>query len=256
MIAKVIVHGPTRAIALNRLAMALDGTQVAGTVTNLDFLRALARHDGFVRGEVDTGLIGRDLAALLAVPAPDALDLCLRATAALAAADVPAGPLAGFALWAPLRHRVRLEPGLEAVVEVSGATAAVEIGGKRVLAGRVGSGWRIGGMGPLDVVRDGAMLHVFAPGRQVSFTVPDPLDRTAAAMVSDDVIRSPMPGLVREVAVAAGQAVAAGDRLAVLEAMKMQHMLAAPRDGVVADVLAAAGDQVQAGAALVALLPL
>jgi 3-methylcrotonyl-CoA carboxylase alpha subunit len=98
-------------------------------------------------------------------------------------------------------------------------------------------------------------VHVFAPGRQVSLTVPDPLDRAVAASVSDDVVRSPMPGLVREVAVAAGQAVAAGDRLAVLEAMKMQHVLAAPRDGVVAEVLAAAGDQVHAGAALVALHP-
>lgn len=44
-----------------------------------------------------------------------------------------------------------------------------------------------------------------------------------------------------------------GDRLAVLEAMKMEHSLLAPRDGVVAEVLAGAGDQVEAGAALVRL---
>jgi 3-methylcrotonyl-CoA carboxylase alpha subunit len=256
MIAKVVVHGPTRAVALNRLAMALDGTQVAGTVTNLDFLRALARHPGFAAGQVDTGLIGRDLAALTAPRERDHLDLCLRATAVLAAAAVPAGPLAGFALWAPLRHRVRLAPGLDAVVEVTGAEAAVEFDGLRVLAERRGAGWQVEGVGPLDVVRDGAMVHVFAPGRQLSFSIPDPLDRAVAQAVSGDVVRAPMPGLLRSVDVAAGQAVAAGDRLAVLEAMKMQHVLAAPRDGVVAEVLAAAGDQVQAGAALVALHPL
>ncbi|KIT15159.1 Glutaconyl-CoA decarboxylase subunit gamma [Jannaschia aquimarina] len=62
-----------------------------------------------------------------------------------------------------------------------------------------------------------------------------------------------MPGLVREVLVAAGDAVSAGDRLAVLEAMKMEHALRAPRDGTVAEVLAAAGSQVEAGAALIRL---
>ena len=62
-----------------------------------------------------------------------------------------------------------------------------------------------------------------------------------------------MPGLVREVNCAPGQMVQAGDRLAVLEAMKMEHALLAPRDGVVAEVLVSAGDQVEAGAALVRL---
>jgi 3-methylcrotonyl-CoA carboxylase alpha subunit len=62
-----------------------------------------------------------------------------------------------------------------------------------------------------------------------------------------------MPGLVKAVFVAAGQAVAAGERLAVLEAMKMEHTLTAARDGVVAEVLVAAGAQVEAGAALIRL---
>ncbi len=56
MIAKVVTHGPTRKAALGALARALSETQVAGgTVTNLAFLGALARHAGFARGEVDTG---------------------------------------------------------------------------------------------------------------------------------------------------------------------------------------------------------
>ena len=62
-----------------------------------------------------------------------------------------------------------------------------------------------------------------------------------------------MPGRVVSVHCAAGEAVSAGDRLAVLEAMKMEHTLVAPRDGVVAELLVAAGDQVEAGAALVRL---
>ena len=62
-----------------------------------------------------------------------------------------------------------------------------------------------------------------------------------------------MPGLVKAVFVSTGEAVAEGQRLAILEAMKMEHTLVAARDGVVAEVLAAAGDQVEAGAALVRL---
>ena len=62
-----------------------------------------------------------------------------------------------------------------------------------------------------------------------------------------------MPGLVKAVHVTKGDTVAAGDRLAVLEAMKMEHVLTAGRDGVVADVLVQEGAQVEAGAALIVL---
>ncbi|NBR54096.1 MAG: biotin/lipoyl-binding protein [Rhodobacteraceae bacterium] len=83
----------------------------------------------------------------------------------------------------------------------------------------------------------------------------DPLDRETSAGQGGDVALSPMPGLVRAVLVTAGQAVAAGERLAVLEAMKMEHALTAGRDGVVAEVLCAEGDQVEAGVVLVRLVP-
>jgi 3-methylcrotonyl-CoA carboxylase alpha subunit len=68
-----------------------------------------------------------------------------------------------------------------------------------------------------------------------------------------DAVVAPMPGLVRDVAVKAGQAVGEGDRLIVLEAMKMEHVLRAPRSGVVAEVTVASGDQVTAGALMVRL---
>ena len=62
-----------------------------------------------------------------------------------------------------------------------------------------------------------------------------------------------MPGLVKALYAEAGQVVSEGDRLAILEAMKMEHTLTAARDGVVAEVLVSAGAQVEAGAALVRL---
>ena len=71
MIAKVIVAGPNRAVALNKLTRALQETRSVGTVTNIAFLEALSRNPRFASGDVDTGLIERELASLAAVRAPD-----------------------------------------------------------------------------------------------------------------------------------------------------------------------------------------
>ena len=257
MIAKIITHGPTRAIALGKLAQALDGTQVAGTVTNLGFLGRLARHEGFGRGEVDTGLIARDLAALTAEQDRDHVDLAMTVSAFLHAAGLQQDALAGFALWSPLRHLIALRRGDDVETAVilldKPGMARVEHDGMLIHAERVGGVWIVEDERGVRCIDAGGAIHVFAPGRTVRFERVDPLARAGAAGVAGNITRSPMPGLVREVAVVAGQAVAAGDRLAVLEAMKMEHVLVAARDGVVAEVLVAAGAQVEAGAALIVL---
>ncbi len=107
MIAKVITHGPTRAIALARMTQALDASEVAGSVTNLSFLAALTRHAGFAGGDVDTGLIERDLEALTRV---DAVPARVVAQAGFAAAGLMEdGDATGFTLWSPLARSVFLE---------------------------------------------------------------------------------------------------------------------------------------------------
>ena len=83
------------------------------------------------------------------------------------------------------------------------------------------------------------------------FTIPDPLASEASTQTAGNVIEAPMPGAIRAVFSKAGQAVKVGDRLVVLEAMKMEHVLAAPRDGVIKEVLVSEGDQVAIGAPLV-----
>ncbi|WP_413875905.1 acetyl/propionyl/methylcrotonyl-CoA carboxylase subunit alpha [Albidovulum sp.] len=251
MIAKIITHGPTRDIALTQLAAALDATEVAGSVTNLAFLAALARHEGFRRGDVDTGLIARDL-DLLAADAPPGL--AVRALALIGAAGLDGGgaALAGFTLWAPLARRVALE-GLSGLIEVQApgrvrVTIGEEVADCRLHAG----GWWVNGRpsGGRIVAAPGR-VSVFGQGGH-HFDRVDPLARAADAG-GGGLTLSPMPGLVKTVFVAAGQAVAAGERLAVLEAMKMEHTLTAARAGVVAEVLVESGAQVEAGAALVRL---
>ncbi|CUH86374.1 Acetyl-/propionyl-coenzyme A carboxylase alpha chain [Phaeobacter sp. CECT 5382] len=254
MISKVIVHGPTREIALSRLSQALEGTEVGGTVTNLAFLGALAAHAGFAKGDVDTGLIARDLDALVAAPEVKPHH---RAAAAMQALDlVEATWDTGFTLWADLHRSVHLmhqDEIFEAMVEVDGPDRQIwTIGEDQIVANRIGGRWDLGGHSLPTLSQAGARITVYDDYGLV-FDVIDPLDRDASAGGDLNVIEAPMPGLVKAVFAKPGDAVKEGDRLAILEAMKMEHSLLAARDGVVAEVLATDGDQVEAGAALVRL---
>ncbi|PAU97304.1 acetyl-CoA carboxylase biotin carboxylase subunit [Paracoccus salipaludis] len=250
MIAKIITFGPTRAIALRALETALVDTEVAGTVTNIDFLIALTRHEGFRKGEVDTGLIARDLDRLLdqAEPSPETRALAALGVAGLHDPEVRGG----VTLWSPLRRTVTWEGG-QGVVEVLGpGTARVTLEGIAHDVLWQGERWWVNGSPRRSrIVTHPAGVSVFG-GRSLTLVPQDPLDRQTEATGSGLTL-SPMPGLVKAVFVSAGQQVAAGDRLAVLEAMKMEHTLTAARDGTVAEVLAEPGAQVEAGAPLIRL---
>ncbi|WP_136441673.1 acetyl-CoA carboxylase biotin carboxylase subunit [Pacificoceanicola onchidii] len=254
MIAKLTVHGPTRAVALRKLARALRETEVAGTVTNLAFLGALAEHGGFGAGEVDTGLIARDLDALTVQPvvSPEVL-----AGAALEAAGLgdPGAFDRGFTLWQPLDRTIVLRSSDEVTcrVQVTGPDSAeVDVAGEAVSAVHRGGRWWLNGApGPKVHAAGGHMTVLQDYGIPVD--VVDPLDRAGEAAGGDGITLAPMPGKVVTVFVKAGQSVAAGDRLAVLEAMKMEHTLTAGLDGTVAEVLVSDGDQVEAGAPLIRL---
>jgi len=258
MIAKLIVQGPTRAVALRRMDRALATTEVAGATTNLAFLRRLVNHPRFASGDVDTGLIEADLDALIAPPETPPAVVARAALAAMGLDGDPA-PLAGFSLWAPLGQDVRLAQGevaLDVRVALDGAgRARCSFGDERVILTREAAGWRPEGVGQtLRAV--GALGRVVVyDGDAHVFDAPDPLAIAAEAGAGGHRIEAPMPGLVKAVFVAAGDRVEKGARLAVLEAMKMEHVLTAGRDGVVAEVLTEKGAQVEAGAPLILLEP-
>ena len=262
MIAKLIVHGADRAQALARLTKALNEMHIAGTVTNTSFLGRRARHEGFAEGQVDTGLIARDLGPLTASPSAKTLNMA-RMAAALQALDLlrdvdendPWDALTGWRAWGHAVHRVSLfQDGDLLEHEVTFHAGSFTIDGTPVEATKSGDMLRLTMQNRterLAVHRNGRRITVFTDGETLVFTLPDPLDRDAAGGAAADHILAPMPGLVTQVTAAKGDTVTEGQPLLVLEAMKMEHTLKAPRDGVIAEMLASSGDQVSNGALLV-----
>ena len=137
-----------------------------------------------------------------------------------------AGPHAEAGQAPPVRASGRLE-GDRLVVTVDGVTRAyaVALDGDTLWLGRDGGTWAVHEQGPVDAV-------------------------AAETTGAGGPVRSPMPGTVTLVEVADGQTVTAGDRLVVVEAMKMEHVLTAPVDGVVRDLRAKAGATVAKDAVL------
>jgi 3-methylcrotonyl-CoA carboxylase alpha subunit len=218
MVAKVIAHGPTREEARQRLAAMLDGTAVWPVRTNAAFLvRALA-HPQFVAGTVDTGVIGRDGAAMAEAlpPSPAAL---ARAAARLIAPSLAPGLRLNAA---PARTGHFLLDGAPIAIALDGSHAT-HTPQRATLVCEGGQAWRL-----------------------------EPWHHQAsdAASAGDGAILAPMPGRVIAVDVAQGQAVTKGQKLLTLEAMKMEHTLLAPFDGVVEALETEAGAQVQVDALL------
>ncbi|MFZ1662756.1 MAG: biotin carboxylase N-terminal domain-containing protein [Paracoccaceae bacterium] len=250
MIAKIVVHGPTRSAALASLSGALAATEVAGCVTNVAFLEALSRHEGFAQGDVDTGLIARDLGQLVVAAEPSAEVKALAAVCALGL-ETSKDPAAGFSLWQPLRRLAQLD-GFEAEVEcLAAGRFRVFLEGQSLSVEHRGGWWVDGRKLAVRLVRAAHRVSVFADQAH-HFALVDALARTSTGPASGMTL-SPMPGLVKALFVSQGDEVAEGQKLAVLEAMKMEHTLTAARAGRVAEVLVEAGAQVEAGSALIRL---
>jgi 3-methylcrotonyl-CoA carboxylase alpha subunit len=270
MIAKVIVHGPSRSATLNRLVATLSEVRVAGTTTNLEFLIALARHQGFAAGEVDTGLIGRDLSRLIARPAMPSAIPALAALAALGSFTGGRGVdpwdlLTGWRAWSDAEDFVTLKSGGE---EIHLRILHLGSGRFRAISGELDCALTValGSEGTVhfeteglrskaEILTGAGWISVYHDGACHKFDLVDELAVAEGEVAGGDSIFAPMPGLVSAVRSGAGAMVRKGDPLLVLEAMKMEHILTAPRDGVVLEVLVSQGDQVTDGMLLLRLEP-
>jgi 3-methylcrotonyl-CoA carboxylase alpha subunit len=261
MLAKLIAHGATRDQALDRLADALEKTIAIGPRSNLGFLVALARAPAFRGGNFDTGFIDAHLAELGA--APQALD---RAGVALAAQKLLA------------RERARIDASIEREPDQPAspweAADAWQLAGTRRLAlPLIADGESVmaeityGARGPLVTV-DGVgaaadaftlaaveAVYVLRHGRQTKVSLRDLVLDEAGDQGQGGLVRAPMHGKVLAILVEPGAPVKRGQRLAIIEAMKMEHTLTAPIDGVVAEIGAVQDAQVAEGARIILIAP-
>ena len=227
MIAKLIGHGDTRAAAIAKLRDGIDGTEVWPVKTNAGLLGRLLDLDAFGDGDVDTGLIAREMDVLVTPPEPDAGELA-EAAARLAASpgEAPFSAALGFRLNARPRAQARL-------LDDTGKLHVVT----------------------MDEVNDAdpaSQVLAFADGFARRYVL-EQTRGSAAGAAGDGTILSPMPGRIIAVDVAAGDAVTKGQKLVTLEAMKMEHSLTAPFDGMVTELNAMVGGQVSEGSLLVRL---
>ncbi|HET7850268.1 MAG TPA: biotin carboxylase N-terminal domain-containing protein [Pseudolabrys sp.] len=261
LLAKLIAHGSTRAAALDALAGALDRTVVAGPRSNTGFLAALCRAEGFRKGDFDTGFIERNLDRLGAVRQPPDLAAIARGAERLLERESER-----------LATTMAREPGeppspwdaLDGFQLCGIRTVALPIAadGERRIAdvtyGPHGASVRVGGDAPAadaTVIDAADGVFVLRGGRQAKVAL---RARTAAEIDvgdTDGVVRAPMHGKVLDLLVEEGAQVARGQRLAVIEAMKMEHTLTAPVDGLVSGIAVAKDAQVAEGERVMTIVP-
>lgn len=268
MIAKLIAHGASRAEAIRKLRRALGATSIAGLTTNAEFLRALLADPSYVSANVHTQWLEPYLqteagAALARTAGPERE----RARIAVVAAGVlERAARRGVLQTLPIGFRpVGSGPDREAFADgevayrILGGDASrmiLEVDDARWIAS--GSGTQLTLEGP-DALR--STYRVVRAGSVAAATAIDgchdfelrPRFRQPGAEDTEGGCVAPMPGAMVAVHVAVGDAVTAGQPVAVLEAMKMEHTVTAPDDGTVAEVRVAARDQVEAGTVLLVI---
>ncbi|MFF0202277.1 biotin carboxylase N-terminal domain-containing protein [Streptomyces sp. NPDC005017] len=253
MLSKVIAYGPDRATALRKLRAALAGTVTLGVQTNAGFLRRLLAHPDVVAGELDTGLVEREVDGLVPGTVPEEV---YEAAAAVRLERLrPSGegwtdPFSVPSGWRlggePRKQGFPLRvPGLEPVTHelrgghtVTADRVSVTLDGVRHTFHRAGD-W-IGRDGDAWQVRDHDPVEAA-------------LDR--AAHGGSDSLTAPMPGTVTVVKVAVGDEVIAGQSLLVVEAMKMEHVISAPHAGTVTELDVTPGTTVAMDQVLAVIAP-
>jgi propionyl-CoA carboxylase alpha chain len=269
MIAKLIVHGTDRHDAIAKMRHALNGYAIRGISSNIAFQAALLAHPKFVAGEFDTGFIAEQfphgysadavahedptfLRVLTAVANRVHTQRAMRLSGQLPGHEYRVGE-AFVVVTTTVDGRMEQVP---VSLRVEGKAFAVQAGSRsyRVevhtpLRQVVVRGLCNGRPFCAQIERVGLAYRVVHDGTQIDAKVYTPRAAELNALMPfkppPDLSRyllSPMPGLLVDVAVQPGQSVRAGERLAVIEAMKMENILVASQDAVVARVVASKGE--------------
>jgi len=286
MIAKLIVHGRNRTEAIAMMREALNGFVIRGISSNIPFQAALLAHPKFVTGEFNTGFIAEHYAkGFRAEDVPHDDPLFLVALAAFVRRKVReraagiSGQLPGHGVeHAPdfvavvlgqqgqhVHHEVKVgafdAKNGQAVVRVGGKSYAIQSStplGTILLTGSC-NGKPFSAQLETGPGKNPLAMRVSHQGTQIDVMVMLP---RAAALLKlmpykappdlSKFLLSPMPGLLADVAVSVGQKVLAGEKLAVIEAMKMENILVASQDCVVKEIRANKGESLSVDQAIIA----
>ena len=289
MIAKLIAWGSDRTNCLRSMREALGQTQVAGVITNINFLASVISHEAFQSADFDTGFIERRQADLF----PGAVDIDILGLAALhqvlerekSAADYAATSPDPTSPWHLTdnwqlnlvnEERFRFHDGTrEREIKITPArfvtdrhdSPLIPPGQNEYLIQTddqlIRAAGRLDQDNQLTATLDNEQLHVTVVKNDQQLTLFHAGSAHRLEIVSDSDhaddgqatgnLRSPMPGRIIEVMATQGQQVKQGDALLILEAMKMEHTITAPHDGVVQSLHYSAGDLVDEGVELLLL---
>jgi propionyl-CoA carboxylase alpha chain len=271
MIAKLIVHGVDRRDAINKMREALNGFVIRGVSSNIPFQSALLAHPKFMSGDFNTGFIAEQYPqGFRAEDVPhDDPDLLVALAAAMyrryrdraagISGQMPGhGVQIGEQFVAVIKGQSGLHRHLPLRIQLAAGSGqlTVSLGGKPYVLEK---DWDFGGIRATgtcngqpftaQLERQGSWYRVSHNGLSIDAQL---MSARAAELLRlmpfkapadmSKFLLSPMPGLLVNVAVKPGQAVQAGERLAVIEAMKMENILTATQDGVVKEVLATQGE--------------
>ncbi len=276
MIAKLIVHGKDRNEAIAKMREALNGFVIRGISSNIPFQAALLAHPRFVSGDFNTGFIAEQyghgfraedvphddpdfLVALAAFVRRKSRERAANLSGQLPGYDVKIGQdytVVVLGAQGQNSHKAvhvdefRGQSGL-ANIQVGGKTYAIESHSRLNdvrISGTV-NGQPFTAQVERGTVKNPLVLQVQHNGTRIDALVMSPrmaeLHQLMPYKAPPDLSRyvlSPMPGLLVDVPVKPGQKVQAGERVAVIEAMKMENVLFATQDGVVKSVVASKGE--------------
>ena len=276
MVAKLIVHGATREQALARMDEALAKTHIVGLNTNVQFLRYVVRSDSFAKANLDTGLIPREeealfnqepVGAVLAVAAAVAHKLhteSVRSTSVATAVWIdPWGKSDGWQSHGIHTRAFEFEFHGE---KVAAQLRYLHDGVLHLTVGETSDSFRYSHTeSGFDInfsqhrtiaktYQNNDSISIFTDNGATQIIAVDLLEHAGETHEEGGRLTAPMPGKVVSFSVKAGDKVAKGQPLAVMDAMKMEHTIASPTDGMVQELLYQPGDQVVEGAELLKLV--
>ncbi|KAL5431579.1 hypothetical protein PMIN07_010783 [Paraphaeosphaeria minitans] len=280
MIAKLIVQGPTREAAIAKLRAALEEYEVAGPITNIEFLKKMCVSPDFVAGDVETGYIQKHHEELF-TPEPPAPEVYAQAALGLALEEISrahtdlfAGPAVtsiGYGNHFQRRQIDLVETPANGkgdatstpitLIQTAPTKFDITVGShtySNVVSTFAPSTNTLTTFFPhtrlsTTFIRDGDRLTLFQQGKQHRLQLALPKWASKALGVKDltNSVLAPMPCKVLRVDVKEGEAVTRDQPLVVIESMKMETVIRAPHDGIIARVVHGAGDLCKAGTALV-----